>query len=558
MKAKKVITILASSLLIASLILTGCGGKDNKSAENTGKVKEKIVYALPTAPTGIFNPLISNTTYDGAVNSLVYSGLLSYDKEYKFKNELAEEYKVSDDELTYTFKLKKDLKWQDGKPLTTKDVEYTFKTLADKNYDGPNKNIVEGIKGVKEYTEGKANKIEGIKVIDDRTIEFSFNEVYSVALGNIGTLGIIPEHVWGSVSPEKWKESSDLLTKPVGSGPYKLVKFENGQSVEFEKNNDFYGDKAKTNKFIFKVTNPDTVQGEIANGTIDVADVSDLKAKDRDGLKNQGFNLVSYPKNSILYMGMNLREDKFKDVKVRQAIMYGINRQEALDKLAEGNGTIVNVPMLPSSWAYPKNANLEEYKYNVEKSKELLKEAGWEDRDNDGIVENNKNEKFEVKLHTPSNQKPQEQRALLIQSNLKEIGIKVDILTMEFTALMDEVVGNHKFDMYMMNNMLPIEPDPKPYWHSTAASDKPKTFAWNISSYKNPEADKLMDEALKVVDMEKRKEIYKGYGEIMNRDVPWVYLFSPNIVKATNSKLKNFTPNTNLDFLNVENWYIEE
>ncbi|WP_034849065.1 peptide-binding protein [Clostridium hydrogeniformans] len=558
MKAKKVITILASSLLIASLVLTGCGGKDNKSAENKGKVKEKIVYALPTAPTGIFNPLISNTTYDGAVNSLVYSGLLSYDKEYKFKNELAEEYKVSDDELTYTFKLKKDLKWQDGKPLTTKDVEYTFKTLADKKYDGPNKNIVEGIKGVKEYTEGKADKIEGIKVIDDRTIEFSFNEVYSVALGNIGTLGIIPEHVWGSVSPEKWKESSDLLTKPVGSGPYKLVKFENGQSVEFEKNNDFYGDKAKTNKFIFKVTNPDTVQGEIANGTIDVADVSDLKAKDRDGLKNQGFNLVSYPKNSILYMGMNLREDKFKDVKVRQAIMYGINRQEALDKLAEGNGTIVNVPMLPSSWAYPKNANLEEYKYNVEKSKELLKEAGWEDRDNDGIVENNKNEKFEVKLHTPSNQKPQEQRALLIQSNLKEIGIKVDILTMEFTALMDEVVGNHKFDMYMMNNMLPIEPDPKPYWHSTAASDKPKTFAWNISSYKNPEADKLMDEALKVVDMEKRKEIYKGYGEIMNRDVPWVYLFSPNIVKATNSKLKNFTPNTNLDFLNVENWYIEE
>ncbi|MEW8954997.1 peptide-binding protein [Clostridium sp.] len=558
MKAKKLITIFASSLLIASLVLTGCSSKGSKDTGSTGRVKDKIVYALPTAPTGIFNPLISNTTYDGAVNSLVYSSLLSYDKDYKLNNELAEEYKVSEDNLTYTFKLKKDLKWQDGKPLTTKDVEYTFKTLADKNYDGPNRNIVEGIKGAKEYTEGKTDKIEGIKVVDDRTIEFIFNEPYSVALGNIGTLGIIPEHIWGSVSPEKWKESSELLTNPVGSGPYKLTKFETGQSVEFEKNDSFHGDKAKTNKFIFKVTNPDTVQGEIINGTIDVADVSDLKEKDRESLKSQGFNLVSYPKNSIIYMGMNLRDEKFKDVKVRQAITYGINRQEALDKLAEGNGTIVNVPMLPSSWAHPKNTNLNEYKYSVEKAKELLKEAGWEDRDNDGIVENNKNEKFEVTLHTPSDQKPQEQRALLIQSNLKEIGIKVDILTMEFSTLMQQVVGDHDFDMYLMNNMMPIDPDPKPYWYSTAASDKPGTFAWNISSYKNPEVDKLIDEALKVVDMEKRKEIYAKYGEIMNNDVPWVYFFSPNVVKATNSKLKNFTPNTNLDFLDVENWYIEE
>ncbi|MFX0550025.1 ABC transporter substrate-binding protein [Hathewaya histolytica] len=558
MKLKKLMATITASLLVSSIILTGCGANDNKNSTSKGNVKEKIVYALPTAPTGIFNPLISNTVYDGAVNSLVYSSLLSYDKEYKLKNDLAEEYKVSEDNLTYTFKLKKDLKWHDNKPLTAKDIEYTFKAIANKNYDGPNTNVLDGIKGVKEFTEGKTDKIEGIKVVDDKTIEFKFNESYSVALGNIGTLGIIPEHIWGSTSPEKWKESKDLLSKPIGSGPYKLAKFENGQSVEFDRNEDFYKDKAKTKKFVFKVTNPETAQGEVVNGTLDIADVSNLKQRDRDSLKSQGFNIVSYPQNSVVYMGLNLRRDKFKDVKVRQALMYGINREEALNKLSEGNGTLVSIPMLPSSWAYPKNAKLNDYKFNVNKAKDLLKEAGWEDRDNDGIIENAKKEKFEVKLHSPSNNKAQQQRAVLIQSNLKELGIKVDILSMEFSTLMQQVVGDHEFDMYMMLNMLPIDPDPKPFWHSAAASDKKNTFAWNISSYKNPEADKLMDDALKTVDMEKRKELYANYAKIMNNDVPWVSFFSPNIVKATNSKLKNFNPNTNLDFLDVENWYIEQ
>lgn len=557
MKSKKIVYSIMTTIISMSLVFTGCGAKDtSKTASSEAKVKEKIVYALNTAPTGVFNPLISNTDYDSAVNSLIYSGLLTYDKDYNLKNDLAESYEVSKDNLRYTFKLKKGIKWQDGKDLTIEDVEFTFKSLANKNYDGSGADAIEKVKGFKDYKEGKTDTIEGIKVKGD-TIEFSFEKPYSVALGKIGTTAIIPKHIWGQVPVEKWKESSDLLSKPVGSGPYKFVKFEKGQSVEFERNEDFYGNKAKTKKFIFKVTNPETVQGELQNGTVDIADVSTLKQKDREDLKQKGFGLVSYPKNAVLYMGINLRQERFKDVKVRQALMYGINRKDNLEKMAEGNGVLVNVPMLPSSWAYPKDG-LNEYNYDVNKAKSLLKEAGYEDKDNDGILENAKNEKFKVKLHCPSNNKDQEQRALLIQSNLKDLGIDVEILTMEFSTLMQQVVGDHEFDLYLMANMLPIDPDPKAYWHSTAASDKKGTFAWNISSYQNPEADKLMEQGIEVSDVNKRKEIYKEYAKIMNNDVPWVYFFSPNIVKATNAKLKNFNPNTNLNYIDVENWYIEE
>ncbi|SHF18511.1 peptide-binding protein [Clostridium fallax] len=558
MKIKKIFTLLTASVLITSTLLVGCGKDSNKSEEASGTVKDKIVYALNTSPTGVFNPLISNTTYDGAVNSLIYTGLLGYDKDYNFQPELAEDYNVSDDGLTYTFNLKKDLKWQDGKPLTVKDVEYTFKALANKDYDGSLKSAVERIKGVKDFADGKIKDVEGIKVLDDDTIQFTFEKPYSVALGDIGTTPIIPEHIWGDISPANWKESSDLLLNPIGSGPYKLTKFDSGQSVEFEKNDNYYGNKPKTERFIFKVTNPDTVQGELENGTVDIADISTLKKSEQDDIKSQGFNIVSYPQSGILYMGMNLRKDKFKDVKVRQAIDYAINKKEALEKLAEGTGTAVSVPMLPTSWAYPKDGELNDYEYNVDKAKELLKEAGWEDRDGDGIIENSNNEKFQVKLHCPSGRKDQEQRALLVQSNLKDVGIGVDISTMEFSTLMQQVVGNHDFDMYLMLNNLPIDPDPTAYWSSKAASDEKNTFAWNISSYKNPEADKLMEEGLSTNDKEKRKEIYGEYAKIMNRDVPWVCFFAPNTIQATNAKLKNYNPNTSLNFLNVEDWYIEE
>ncbi|MBU3207286.1 ABC transporter substrate-binding protein [Clostridium algidicarnis] len=558
MKNKKIGCLIFSAIISMSLVFTGCSNND-KTGKLTSepKVKEKIVYALNTAPTGVFNPLIANTTYDDAVNDLVYSSFLAYDKDYNLKDDMAESHEISSDNLVYKFKLKKDIKWHDGKDLTMDDIEFTFKTLANKNYEGSSKDVVEKVKGVKEYSEGKADSIEGIKVNGD-TIEFHFEKPYSVALGKIGTTPIIPKHIWAEVPVEKWTESSDILGSPVGSGPYKFIKFEKGQSVEFERNDEFYGDKAKTKKFVFKVTNPETVQGELQNGTIDVADVSTLKKKDREDLSQKKFELVNYPKNAILYMGINLRQDRFQDVKVRQALMHGINRKDDLEKRSEGNGILVNVPMLPSSWAYPKDAGLNEYNYDVEKSKTLLKEAGWEDKDKDGILENSKDEKFKVKLHCPSGNKDQEQRALLIQSNLKDVGIDVEILTMEFSTLMQQVVGDHEFDLYLMANMLPIDPDAKPYWHSTAASDKKNTFGWNISSYKNPEADKLMEQGIEVSDMNKRKEIYKDYAKIMNNDVPWVYFFSPNIVKATNPKLKNFTPNTNLDFIDVENWYIEE
>ena len=555
-KRKRIISLVMTATLGIS-ILTGCSKGDESGKAIEPKSKDSIVYALTSSPTGIFNPLLNDTTYDDAVIDLTYNSLLSFDKNLNPKPELAKSYEISDDNLSITFKLNDNIKWNDGKTLTADDVAFTFTSLADKGYTGSKYGYVEKLKGAKDYHEGSADKIEGIEVIDKNTIKFTFAESYSPGLTNLGSIGIIPKHIWGEVPISQWKDKKDLLTKPVGTGPYEVVSFTEGQDVQLKRNDNYFDGDVKTEKFILKVTNEDTATGELLNGTVDVIDASNLKNKDIKELESEGMDVTSYDSNLVQYMGFNLRDKKFQDKNLRQAFMYALDRNAMVDKLLEGNGQVVDTPMLPSSWSYPDKSTLNNYKYNKNKAKELLKQAGYEDRDNNGIVEDKDGKELVVKLTYPTGNKLREQTAPIIQANLKDIGVKMELENMEFTALMDKVVANHDFELYLMGNNLSLDPDPKPYWHSTSASDEKGNSAWNISSFKNEKADQLIEQGISVSDQKQRKEIYSQFGKLLNDEVPWAYLYSQNIRKAYNPHLKDFKPYTFNDFDNVKDWYID-
>lgn len=555
-KRKRIISLVMTATLGIS-ILTGCSKGDESGKAIEPKSKDSIVYALTSSPTGIFNPLLNDTTYDDAVIDLTYNSLLSFDKNLNPKPELAKSYEISDDNLSITFKLNDNIKWNDGKTLTADDVAFTFTSLADKGYTGSKYGYVEKLKGAKDYHEGSVDKIEGIEVIDKNTIKFTFAEPYSPGLTNLGSIGIIPKHIWGEVPIAQWKDKKDLLTKPVGTGPYEVVSFTEGQDVQLKRNDNYFDGDVKTEKFILKVTNEDTATGELLNGTVDVIDASNLKNKDIKELESEGMDVTSYDSNLVQYMGFNLRDEKFQDKNLRQAFMYALDRNAMVDKLLEGNGQVVDTPMLPSSWSYPDKSTLNNYKYNKDKAKELLKQAGYEDRDNNGIVEDKDGKELVVKLTYPTGNKLREQTAPIIQANLKDIGVKMELENMEFTALMDKVVANHDFELYLMGNNLSLDPDPKPYWHSTSASDEKGNSAWNISSFKNEKADQLIEQGISVSDQKQRKEIYSQFGKLLNDEVPWAYLYSQNIRKAYNPHLKDFKPYTFNDFDNVKDWYID-
>ncbi|MEG0250245.1 MAG: ABC transporter substrate-binding protein [Peptostreptococcus sp.] len=548
-------TSLALTLIMSVGILSGCGSS-NDTASTAGKEKDTIVYGISTSPSGVFNPLLTDSVYDDAVCEMVYSSLLKLDNELNLKPSMAEKYEISPDQKTITFKLKKNLKWSDGKPLTSKDVAFTFKSLASKDYQGEHSDYVSKVQGVDEYKEGKADNISGIKTPDESTIELTFAQPYDPALTNLGTTGIIPEHIWSKVPENKWKESKDLMSNPVGSGPFKMVSFTEGQDVKFEKNKDFFGGEAKTDKLVLKVISEDTVASDLKNGDIDLADVTNLKKADVESLEKDGFKTYKHQNTIFQYMGLNYRNPIFKDIKVREAMLTAIDRQGMVDKLIEGNGEVKNVPMLSSSWAYPKDAKLNEYKYDKEKAKKLLNEAGYTEKD--GVMTNAEGQKLSFKLDVPTGNSVREQTAQIIQENLKEVGIKVELNKMEFPALMEKVVGNHEFDMYMMGNNLSVDPDLTAYWSKDSVSDKKGEMGWNISGFTTPELDQMLAEGAGTTDKEARKVAYKKFAEYMNEQIPWMYLFEQNVQIATNPKLEGFNPSVFRDFAEAENWKLAE
>lgn len=558
---KKIISIITAAVLSLTM-LVGCGAKGSSDESSSGAQeqstsKDKIVYALDTAPTGVFNPLLSSTRYDGNVNSIVYASLMDVDDKGDLKNYLAEDYSISEDQKIITFKLKSNAKWHDGKPVTAEDMAFTLQSMANGKYTGNNYDDVEKIKGAKAYHEGKSDSIEGIKVEDDTTITIEFEEAYAPALTNLSTLGIIPKHIWSQIPIENWEKETAALNNPVGCGPYKVTKFESGQYVEFEAAEDFFEGKPKTSKLIFKVVNPDTIQAELKSGNIDIASVKDMRKSDIEGLKTEGLKSVEFSDFMFQYMGINLRLPIFQDVKVRQAFMYAIDRNLMVDKLLEGRGEVVNTPMLPNRWGYPKASDIKDYAFNIDTAKNLLKEAGWEDRNNDGVVENAAGEKMHLTLKCPVGSKTREQSAVIIQESLKQIGVEIEVLTMEFSTLMDEVVSNHEFDLYMMGNTLSLDPDPKPFWHSSAATDEKGVEGYNIVSYKNDKVDELIEKGLSTLNQEERQGYYEEIGKILNEDVAQVYLFLQKNEMMYNGKLKGYEPSTFNNFNNVHNWVIE-
>ena len=550
---RKILFILLQVVLC--LFLLNCSKQSNDATaptEKSEKVKDTLTYGISVSPEGKFNPLVSNTQYDGYVNTLVYDSLLKLNSKIELEPSMAEKYEITDEGKKLVFKLKSGIKFHDGNPVTSKDVKFTLESLANPKYEGDLASYVQSITGFKEFHEGKATELKGIVCPDDNTIEINFDTPYSPALINIGTLGILPAHIWGKIDIDKWGENNEFVSKPVGSGPYKFDSFKVGEFAKLVANEEYHNGAPKIKNFVFKVVNEETSSAELINGSIDLAELSNIKSDDAKTLNEKGIEVLKYPNSKIQYMGFNLRNKTLQDVKLRTAIAYGIDREALVNGLLEGNGVVINTPMVPSLWSYPKEG-LVEYKFDVEKAKALLKEAGYEDTNGNGIVDKGGKD-LELTLTVPTGDTVREKTGTIIQDNLSKIGIKVNIEAMEFKAVMQKVVGNHEFEMYLMGNTLEADPDPTPNWYSTQATDEKGVFGWNIAGFKSKEADNLMDLNRKATVLEERAKILNDFGKLLNKELPWIPLYASDIVKAYNKNLKNYTPNTFAGFYNVEKW----
>lgn len=556
-------------LLSTTLLLSGCGSKsgdtlDQKeptkvanvtdeyftatdTSKNPVKNREDTFIATISEPGGVFIPYFYDNGWDGNAIDPIFASLVNVDEKGNPVADLAEKWEISLDNLVYTYHLKDNLKFSDGSPLTADDVAFTLTLLDDPAYSGGVDISQAAIKGADAYKKGTANSIEGIKVINPQTIEITTEKVNPLNLTLLGGQVLSKAYYGKSYQKGKLDYLKALYSKPLGAGPYKLDKYVAGQEIDYVANDNYYGGKPHINKFIFKVTTKDTSLQLFQTGETD-CDGFSTDQDTIDQLKNLGFANVRISTISdfgLIYV--NNKKPYLKDTAVRQALIYGLDRQKIIDVKYNGLGEVANVPVAPNLWSYTEEG-VTKYDFDQEKAKKLLDDAGWK-VGTDGIREKD-GKKLQLSYLTSKNN---DQTIPVAKENYKDIGIDFQAEVMDSNTMFGKL-NSGDYDLVGVRTSGLTDPNDSV---AEFASDLPATQ--NVSGYSNPKLDELIKEGVSTVDVDKRKEIYKKLYQEFSNDPPIILLDYRKGVKAWNSRIKgldndNFAmvSSTNLAKLEIE------
>ncbi|MEK5255703.1 ABC transporter substrate-binding protein [Paenibacillus sp. FSL F4-0125] len=489
------------------------------------KRTDTIIVGL-TDPSGAFTPYFQQSGYDGNVSSLLYASLVTVDDKGVPTPELAESWDVSDDQLTYTFHLRKDLKFSDGSPLTADDVAFTWTIQYDKSYDGSSQLPSLNVKGGKAYKDGSSTAIEGIKVIDLQTISVTLEQPNATALVQLGSNVLSKAYYGKDYKFGDLEYIKKLHEKPLGDGPYKLEKFIPGQEVRFVANENYFKGKPKTEHFIYKTTEGDVWQF-VETGEVDYASFS-ATDENIEKLKALGFvNIIPYTPSTYGYLQVNLKHEQLKDKLVRQAIVYGLDRQSIYVDAAQGAGSIANIPASPISWSYTEEG-INPYKYDPEKAKQLLDEAGWTVGAG-GIRE--KDGKPLTIHYLGSKSKNTDIFIAVAKENFEALGIDFQPeVFADFNSLVSKVEGGD-YDLVSFSTSMLTDP----------ADGFMQFFDGEITDYDNPKFLELYNKALATTDIEARKAVYKELYQLFNDELPIIFTSYKKTVYAYNGRIENLS-----------------
>ncbi len=479
-------------------------------------------YGTTINPRGMFNPILYTEMYDGYVIDVVYDGLIDIDANLQPQPNVAKAWEISEDGLEITFYLHEGIKFHDGVELTTEDVAYTYMTILHPDYTGVRFGTFNMLVGAQEYKDGTATTVPGIEIIDDYTIKFSTVQPHAPLLSSFG-YGILPAHLLAHI-PVSELETAAFNLNPIGSGPFKFVEFLTDQHVTFEANEEYFFGRPNIDTLVYQKVSQETIPIFLQQNRVDFIEISPdqfLQVSDLQHIDTYIYEALSYS-----YIAFNLRQERFADVAVRQAITYGFDRQLYVDLIREGFGIVANAPMPTASWAYTEDG-IDPYHYDPERAAEMLAEAGWTPG-SDGILQKGE-EKLEFEFLVPEGSRLTEQMALLFQQNMEDIGIKVNLMFMEFSAAVDRVDAR-EFDLFTMSWSLAVDPDPYSIWHSTSL--------WNDPGFFNDESDRLIELGRLEPDIEKRKEIYAEWQQVINYELPSMFLNYGVTIGAINERVK--------------------
>ncbi|MDQ7859523.1 MAG: ABC transporter substrate-binding protein [Armatimonadota bacterium] len=547
-QAVRVALAIAVSLSVLGASAPGLAGP---SAPQRGGI---VRFGTAFEPARL-NPTLYPSPADRQVTELVYNRLLKPDYNMRLVTDLAESYEISPDKLVITFKLRRGVRWHDGTPFTARDVAFTFRSLAHPNYAGGQVAFASAIRGARAYRERRASDVEGIRVLDDHTIQFTLEEVHGPALANF-THPIIPAHILGPVDPAQWDRHPTNVDRPVGTGPFKIVRVAVQQFVELEANPDYFGGRPNIDRFIWVLGDEAALLSSLLAGRIDAMAVPVTEART---VRNQRqLDIKEMKANTFFYMGFNMAHPLFRQKRVRQAFAHAIDRDEICRSALQGYCQVVQVPMAAPMWSF--NPDAKGYAYDPPRARRILEELGWQVNPSTGIREKDGQRlQFEMVYSTPI----MATYAPLIQQDLRAVGIGIDLVrldwpTMVATKLLPRTGGQpraptaQELQTWLLFRALLLEPLGE--LHYGCDQQPPKGF--NFTQYCNRQVDRLLKMQLGTMDLSERAAIYKRIMAILADDIPWIPLYSSVDLYGYNRRLQNFEPGVNGVTQNVTQWWI--
>ncbi len=507
---------------------------------------------------GLFNPVMSDNVYDSWVSALLFEALVNQNAAGEIIPDLAT-WTLSEDKLTYTFTLKNGIKFSDGKPMTTADVEFTYKTMAHPDYIGPRAYSVSDLQGYDEFKAGSTTDFPGIKVIDEKNISFTFKEgLASPANIECFVYGIMPKHYYEFDTMEKFLA---LNEKPLGSGLFTFDSWKPKEFIKLNKNAKYWdsANAAKIDGVLMSEVPSENIISALQTGQIDIGQPSANK-ENVDALKGMSnVSLQSFLGNGYTYLCFNTLREPFDDVRVRQALIYALDRKSFITACYQTPelASVGMAPISPSSWAFPDPASLNPYDFDMNKAAALMDEAGWT-MNSDGFRYKD-GKKLTVGWLVYSDSPWPGILSSMAADTWKQLGVELNIELMDFVTVQSRTQapppGEKDFDIYTMGFSLSLDPDP------TGALFDYDAFSeggFNASGYLNEESQALIKQGKSEFDQAKRKEIYSKWAQLMNEEIPTIIVAYRSEIWGVNNRIKNCNLSTYFDWqLNVRNMTIE-
>jgi peptide/nickel transport system substrate-binding protein len=492
-----------------ALALAACARTDSPVPRADGR---PWVIATTVDLSGVNELVAPSVRFTHEVLDLLFLGLLDEQADFaerppSFAPALAERWELSDDRRRLTFTLRADARWSDGRPVTARDVLFSHHAQT-----SPEVAWV--------YADSK-DAIREVEVVDERTVVYHFAEVYPYQVVDANDGKILPAHVWGEIPFADWRRSGELFRERlVTSGPYRLAAWRPGVELALERHAELAPPRlpGQPERVVFRVLpDPAALVEQLLAGAFDFAD--GLAPYDAERVaRSPRLRLVAADSRQFDYIGWNTRRPPFDDPEIRRALTLAIDRQGLVDTLWRGRARVAAGPIPAIFWA--RDRELAPWPYDPEAARAILARRGFADRDGDGVVERH-GVPFRFELTTNAGNRMRADAAVLVQEQLRRIGVACVPRTLELHALTERNLAGD-FDATIAGWAVDTTLDLRPYFHSRSIAD-----GWNFVGWSDPELDELLDRSRTLPEVAATRPLLVRAQRILHEAQPYTFLWEP-------------------------------